>query len=52
MMVCFTTGESDNKEFRSLRDEVVFDSCVYHQKVVPYVVKTLGEAKDLFSFFD
>lgn len=52
MLVCFTTGESDNKDFRALRDDVVIDGLTYHRFVVPFVTDTLGKAREIFSLFD
>ena len=52
MMICFTAGESDNRKFRALRDEVVIDALTYHKLVVPKVTEALEQAKELFSLFD
>lgn len=52
MSTCFTTGESDDKKFRALRDDVVIDSITYHKFVIPLVNESLLQIKEIFALFD
>lgn len=52
MSTCFTTGESDDKKFRELRDNVVIDSITYHKFVIPLVNESLLKIKAIFALFD
>ena len=51
MLVCFTTGEANNKEFLDLRNDVIIDALTYHKCVVPIVQKTLANAREIFLSF-
>eukprot|EP00347_Sterkiella_histriomuscorum_P019023 403343263 len=49
--LCFTTGASDQEEFRTLRNQVVVDALTFHKLVVPIAQEVLSQARELFDYF-